>query len=463
MNKLIIFNNLTKRNEIFEPTNPPYVYIYTCGPTVYDHSHLGHARSAIVWDVIVRFLRFIGYKVIWTRNITDIDDKIINKAKEENLHPDKVARIYTYSFHEDMQALQVEWPDFEPRATQYLQQMYDFIETLLKKGVAYQIDNDIYFSVSKFNNYGKLKGQSIEELEKGHERIEPNPKKKHKLDFALWKGIKEPNEYSFKSPWGPGRPGWHLECSSMNYSISGETIDIHGGGDDLIFPHHENEIAQSESYTGKIFAKYWTHNGMIMVDGKKMAKSEGNFITIKDALKISTGNALRLFVLNCHYRMPLNYTSEGIESAQNGINRLQDALEDFEIPGSDYSLPENEYIKEFKSAMMDDFNTSQALVTLFKLTDLINIEKDKKLRTKYQFTLNYLSNVLGLHLKENNINSSIKDIILNYLIDKLISWRIELRQKKEYSNSDKIREILNNSKVEIKDLPDNKYKWQIRL
>ena len=240
MKSLFIFNNLTKKKEKLEPLNPPHITIYTCGPTVYDHSHIGHARSAICWDYIVRFLRSIGYKVTWTRNITDIDDKIINKAKEVNLHPDKIARIYTHSFHEDMLSLGVEWPDFEPHATQYLSQMYDFINELINKGKAYQIDSDVYFSTSSSKNYGQLKGQSIEELEKGFGRIEPNPKKRHKLDFALWKGVKDKNEYGFQSPWGKGRPGWHLECSAMNYSIYGESIDIHGGGDDLIFPHHEN-------------------------------------------------------------------------------------------------------------------------------------------------------------------------------------------------------------------------------
>lgn len=463
MDKLIVFNSLTKKKEVFEPIKPHEISIYTCGPTVYDHSHIGHARSAITWDIIVRTLRFLGYKVTWTRNITDIDDKIINKAKEENLHPDKVSRIYTFSFHEDMQELGVDWPDYEPKATQYLPQMIEFIETLLKKGFAYQIDNDIYFSVSKFKDYGKLKGQSIEELEKGYERIEPNPKKKHKLDFALWKGIKEPNEYGFASKWGRGRPGWHLECSTMNHIMFGKTIDIHSGGDDLIFPHHENEIAQSESYTGTTFARYWLHNGMIMVDGKKMAKSEGNFITIKNALKTTTNNALRLFVLNSHYRMPLNYTTSGITAAQNGVNRLQEALEDFEEPVSTVITPEDKYLNEFKTAMLEDFNSPQALSVLFKLVDAVNTEKDKKIKRELQHKLNYLACILGLNIKEIKINSFIKENIFSCLIDKLASWRTESRERKEYGTSDKIRSILNESKIEIKDLNTNKYKWQIKL
>ncbi len=465
MKNLFVFNNLTKNKEKFEPLNPPSITIYTCGPTVYDHSHIGHARSAISWDFIVRFLRSTGYKVSWTRNITDIDDKIINKAKEVNLHPDKIARIYTHSFHEDMLALGVEWPDFEPHATQYLSQMYDFINELIKKGKAYQIESDVYFSVSASKNYGQLKGQSVEELEKGFERIEPNPKKKHKLDFALWKGIKDKNEYSFQSPWGKGRPGWHLECSAMNYSIYGESIDIHGGGDDLIFPHHENEIAQSESLTGKVFSKYWMHNGMIMVDGKKMAKSEGNFVTIKDALRSVSGNALRLFVLNTHYRMPLNYTNEGVFAAQNGINRLQEALDNYEASnGNMLNIETNEFVKEFNESMADDFNSSQALSVLFKITDLINTEKNKKKKHELQSTLIYLSGVLGLDLQNENLSPNfIRKNILDKLIDNLISWRTESREKKDYASSDKIRDILNNCRIEVKDLPENKYKWQIKL
>ena len=464
MKKIIVYNNLTKRKETLEPKNSPQINIYTCGPTVYDHSHIGHARSAITWDFIVKYLRFAGYKVSWTRNITDIDDKIINKAKEINLHPDKVARIYTYSFHEDMIALGVDWPDYEPRATQYLSQMYDFIQGLISKGSAYQIDNDVYFLITSFKNYGVLKGQQLSELEKGYGRIEPNPKKKHPLDFALWKGVKNENEYSFKSPWGKGRPGWHLECSTMNYSIYGETIDIHGGGDDLIFPHHENEIAQSESLTGKQFVKYWLHNGMIMVNGKKMAKSEDNFITIKDALKKTTGNALRFFVLNSHYRMPLNFTEEGIIAAQNGVNRLFEALSDFEpTNNTENKIPDNEYTNEFTEVMSEDFNSSKALSILFKITDKINTEKDNKIKHDLQKLLFSLGEVLGFNLTKYDPDAHIKERLISEIVDKLILWRTESKSKKDFTSADKIRDILNECKIEVKDLPNNKYKWQIKI
>ena len=462
MKKITIYNSLTRKKEVLEPNNPPYLNIYSCGPTVYDHSHIGHARASITWDFIVRFLRYANYKVIWTRNITDIDDKIINKAKDLNLHPDKVARIYTYSFHEDMNALNIDWPDFEPTATEHIPNMIKFIEELLRNTSAYQIENDIYFSVSSFKNYGQLKGQSIIELEKGFGRIEPNPKKKHPLDFALWKGIKSQDDYGFDSPWGKGRPGWHLECSAMNYSIYQSNLDIHGGGDDLIFPHHENEIAQSESFSKTKFAKYWFHNGMIMVNGKKMAKSEGNFITIKDALKNTTGNAIRFFMLNSHYRMPINYTKDAITAASNGIDRITESLSDYIIDSSNNS-EENEYTKEFISVMSDDFNSPQALAILFKLTDSINKEIDQKRKCKLQTTLNNLSCVLGFNILQNPESSKgMNENTISQIIESLIKWRTECKQKKDFTNGDKIRDILNESNVEIKDLPENKYKWRIK-
>ena len=463
MKKVFIYNTLTRKKEELEPNQPPFLNIYTCGPTVYDHSHIGHARASITWDFIVRFLRYADYKVIWTRNITDIDDKIINKANDLNLHPDKVSRIYSYSFHEDMQALNIDWPDFEPTATQHISNMINFIGELIKNNSAYQIENDIYFSIQSFENYGQLKGQTISELEKGFGRIEPNPKKKHPLDFALWKGIKSENDYGFESPWGKGRPGWHLECSAMNYAIYKTNLDIHGGGDDLAFPHHENEIAQSESFSKTKFAKYWLHNGMILVNGKKMSKSEGNFITIKDALKNTNGNAIRFFMLNSHYRMPVNYTEEGITAAQNGINRIAEALSDFINSTNDIADPKNEYTGEFIKAMSDDFNSPQALAVLFKLTDNINKEIDQKARIKIQSILYNLSCVLGFNLINNSETSkSTNEKTISEIIEKLVSWRVECKLKKDFASGDKIREILTESNIEVKDLPDNKYKWRIK-
>ncbi len=463
MQKIKVYNNLTKKYEELISTNPSQVKIYTCGPTVYDHSHIGHARSSITWDLIVRFLRHLGYEVLWTRNITDIDDKIINKAKELNEHPTKIARTFIRSFYEDMIALNIDWPDFEPRATQYLPEMQDFISDLIKKGAAYQIDSDVYFSVSSFKNYGALKGQSVSELEKGFGRIEPNPKKKHPLDFALWKGIKNKDEYSFESPWGKGRPGWHLECSTMNYVIYGDEIDIHGGGDDLIFPHHENEIAQSESRNKKTFSKYWIHNGMVMVNGKKMAKSEGNFIIIKDALKTTTSNAIRLFVLNSHYKMPLNYTEEAITAAQNGIYRLSESLSDF-FNHKDSSLNiSNEYLLEFNNVMSDDFNSPKALSILFKITDKIYLEKNEKTKQELQNTLFYLSNILGFNLMESTNMDSHTNKAFAKVIDRLIEWRTDCKSKKDFLAADKIRDILNECKIEVKDLSNNQFKWQIKI
>ena len=461
MKKIKAYNSLSKKKEIIEPKNPPHLNIYTCGPTVYDHSHIGHARSAITWDFIIRFLKYMGYKVIWTRNITDIDDKIINKSKELNLHPNKVAGMYTYSFYEDMISLNIDWPDFEPHATQYLNEMHEFIKGLIKKGNAYEINNDVYFLISSYKKYGQLKGQTINELEKGFGRIEPNEKKKHPLDFAMWKAVKEKNEFGFDSPWGKGRPGWHLECSCMCDAIYQTNLDIHGGGEDLIFPHHENEIAQSESLFNTSFANYWFHHGMIMVDGKKMAKSEGNFVIVKDALKNISANALRLFILNTHYRMPLNYTNEAIKAAQNGVYRLQEALIDYKEPAQ--LKPENEWAKEFQEVMSDDFNSPQALSVLFKLADIINTEKNKDKKEELQGTLFFLSNILGFNLQEKPIHDgSIKDRSLARLVDLLILWRNDCKKNKDYKNADKIRQILNNSNIEVQDLSEDKYKWQIK-
>ena len=461
MKKIKAYNSLSKKKEIIEPKNPPHLNIYTCGPTVYDHSHIGHARSAITWDFIIRFLKYMGYKVIWTRNITDIDDKIINKSKELNLHPNKVAGMYTYSFYEDMISLNIDWPDFEPHATQYLNEMHEFIKDLIKKGHAYEINNDVYFLISSYKKYGQLKGQTISELEKGFGRIELNEKKKHPLDFAMWKAVKEKNEFGFDSPWGKGRPGWHLECSCMCDAIYQTNLDIHGGGEDLIFPHHENEIAQSESLFNTSFANYWFHHGMIMVDGKKMAKSEGNFVIVKDALKNISANALRLFILNTHYRMPLNYTNEAIKAAQNGVYRLQEALIDYKEPAQ--LKPENEWAKEFQEVMSDDFNSPQALSVLFKLADIINTEKNKDKKEELQGTLFFLSNILGFNLQEKPIHDgSIKDRSLARLVDLLILWRNDCKKNKDYKNADKIRQILNNSNIEVQDLSEDKYKWQIK-
>lgn len=465
MKKIHVFNNLTKSKEELTPNTEGVINIYTCGPTVYDHSHIGHARSAITWDYIVRFLRSIGYSVNWTRNITDIDDKILKRAEELKINPEKVARIYTHSFHEDMKVLNIEWPDYEPQATQYLQQMYFFIDELIKKGNAYTADGDVYFSVQSFKDYGKLKGQNIEELEKGFGRIEPNEKKKHNLDFALWKGLKNKNEYGFNSPWGRGRPGWHLECSAMNHSIYNTNLDIHGGGDDLIFPHHENEIAQSEALCNKTFAKYWLHNGMIMVNGKKMSKSEGNFLTIKDALNRTSSEAIRFFVLNSHYKMPLNYTEEALISAQNGVMRLKESLDGIETE----KLKENnittvtEFIDEFNDSMCDDFNSPKGLAILFKVTDFINKEKEKKKKTELQATLLKISDVLGFSFIKKEISNSIVDSSLNTLVESLIEWRTSCKINKNYEGADRIRDILIKSNIDIRDSQSELTKWKIKI
>ncbi|TWW09044.1 hypothetical protein E3A20_18280 [Planctomyces bekefii] len=301
------YNNLTRELEEFKPINPDRVFVYSCGPTVYDVSHIGHARSCLVWDILYRYLKFKKFNIKWIRNITNIDDKIVARAKQLGISADKLSRIYTFEFWQDLARLNISWPDYEPRATDYLNQMFEFIQDLLDQGSAYAIDGDVYFRVTKHKNYGQLKGLTLDQLQEGLSRIDSNSKKESQLDFALWKNFPNEPEFSFSSPWGSGRPGWHLECSTMIKSIleengAGETLDIHAGGDDLIHPHHENECAQSETLSGKPLAKYWMHNGMVMVNGSKMSKSEGNFFTIRELLDIYNPNTIRYFCLGTHYK-----------------------------------------------------------------------------------------------------------------------------------------------------------------
>ena len=461
MKKISLYNTLTKKIESYNNLGRETINIYSCGPTVYDNSHIGHARSAITWDFIVRFLRFLDYNVSWTRNITDVDDKIINRAKELNIRPNELARIFTLSFHKDMLELNVDEPNHEPKATEYIKCMQDFIKELIEKGHGYIIENDVYYSATTYKKYGHLKGQTIQELEKGFSRIEPNPKKKHPLDFALWKGIKEKDEFGYESIWGKGRPGWHIECSSMCRYLYEDNLDIHCGGDDLIFPHHENEIAQSESII-KNFARYWLHNGMIMINGKKMAKSEGNYITIKEALKEYSGNAIRFFMLSSHYRMPINYTTEALRGAENAVNRLIQSIEDYNPSIKNNNLKTNKnYIEEFTGVMNDDFNSPKALSILFNIVDKINIEKSRDMKSEYQNTLVYLSNVLGFNIYQTN-NIGLQDDILTKIINKLISWRAECKSQKDFKNADKIRDILSENNIEIKDISNSQFKWKIR-
>ena len=410
-----VFNNLTHKLEEFEPINSNIVTFYSCGPTVYDDSHIGHARSAITWDLLARYLRFKNYQVTWIRNITNVDDKIINRAKELDILADTLSRKYTYEFWDDMVSLNVSWPDHEPRATDYIPEMIKFIEGLIAQGSAYAVDGDVYFSVNKYTQYGQLKRQSIDALKEGNSRLDPNSKKKDQLDFALWKAF--PNEplSSFSSPWGLGRPGWHIECSTMIETILKEkfavsTLDIHAGGDDLIFPHHENECAQSECFTGKPLAKYWLHNGMVMINGTKMSKSLNNYMTIKSVLTKFKPNTVRFFCLQTHYKKQINFTNTALQAAESGFDKLFNAIAE-ELKGIKFDSFAQVQLDEIQRASLDqalinrfteildnDLATPQALALLFE-----NLDQKP--------TVIYLLSILGFDLRSNTKENSLKSLM----------------------------------------------------
>lgn len=475
------YNNLTRQIEEFHPLKPSEVTIYSCGPTVYDVSHIGHARSSVSWDILYRYLNYKGYQVKWSRNITNVDDKIINRAKELGVKPDQLSRKYTYEFWADMTALNVAWPTYEPRATDYIQEMIKFIEGLIDKDFAYEVNGDVYFRVHKHEQYGQLKGLPLEELRKGVARVDENTDKEDKLDFALWKSFPgEHDDHVFDSPWSKGRPGWHLECSTMIRSLLGETIDIHAGGDDLIFPHHENECAQSECLTGEPLAKYWMHNGMIMIEGKKMSKSENNFLTIKDILGDFKSNSIRYFILTTHYKKQLNYTHEAVKAAETGFENLYKALSEslgdklsedvfgskdvvvgagmggaassenlFEVHGLDRDL-----VAKFEEAMDDDLNTCKALALLFEARS----EKSKAL------TIKYLLEILGfdlIHHASSNSSDAAYEIAMQAAMELVIEERTKARASKDFATSDKIRDKLAAANVVIKDYKDKPSEWQV--
>jgi cysteinyl-tRNA synthetase len=381
-----IHNTVSQRKEVLEPLVPGEIRMYACGPTVYDRAHIGHARAALTFDVIWRYLEYRGYKVIYVRNYTDVDDKIIHRAASLGQSWDSLAEEQIEAYRQDMRALGLRTPTEEPRATRHIQEMIGMIQSLIMKRVAYPVDGDVYFEVRRFPDYGKLSHRDLEELRVGA-RIEVDPRKRDPLDFALWKASK-PGEPSWDSPWGAGRPGWHIECSAMSMKYLGETFDIHGGGGDLIFPHHENEIAQSECATGKPFARYWVHNGFVNIQAEKMSKSLGNVLTVRDLLSHHTPDALKIFLLGTHYRAPLDFSEEAITGAGRAEERFLKALEKAEIdrlqqvgsPDHDPSGVDCLFVRkireaeqEFVEAMDDDFNTPRALAVLFNLTRDINV------------------------------------------------------------------------------------------
>lgn len=482
MKELHIYNTLTRKKEKFFPLTSGYVGLYVCGPTVYDHSHIGHAKSYISFDIIVRYLRYLGYKVRYVQNITDVghllgdsqegEDRVARQARLENLEPMEIAELYTRSYFEDMDALGLLRPDISPRASGHILEQIEMIKKLLQKGLAYEIEGNVYFDVHKFRHYGKLSGRKIEELEAGA-RVEVKEEKRHPADFALWKVAGKGHLMQWPSPWGMGYPGWHIECSCMSTKYLGETFDIHGGGLENVFPHHECEIAQSEGAFDKPFARYWIHNNMVTVDGVKMGKSLNNFITIKDALKKYPALAIRYFILTSHYRSALDFSNEALLAAEKGMKKIQttyqrinQGIRDSTEHAMEQSLPIGEFKESFQNAMNDDFNTPQAIAAVFNLLSEVNRRFDdlnqlpsKRQLLEVQDVLNNTAgNVLGILSTQSEDERDLKEKFEN-VMDIVLDLRSQFRSEKNFKLSDKIREQLENHGITIKDSAEGST-WQ---
>lgn len=466
---LQIYNSLTNKKEEFKPIEPGKIRMYVCGMTVYDLCHLGHARVLVVFDAVTRYLRYRGYDVTYVRNITDIDDKIINRANENNEDFSELTARFIQAMHEDAAQLGVLPPDEEPRATTSMQQIIDMVQALVNKGYAYTakteeggnaVQGDVYYDVSAFADYGKLSGKKLEDLRAG-ERVAVDEDKDDPLDFVLWKAAK-PGEPSWDSPWGKGRPGWHIECSAMSTCCLGNHFDIHGGGQDLQFPHHENEIAQSEAATGEPFVNLWMHNGFVRINDEKMSKSLNNFFTVREILKLYKGEEIRYFVLASHYRSPLNYSDTLLDSARTALSRLYNTLRGLDVP-ADYD--ENDpAIEKFNEAMDDDFNTPEALAILFDLAGQVNRLRHQQQSTALQkaAVLKKLANVIGLleanpeeylHAGAGEGADDAADI------EAMIEARKVARENKNWAEADRIRDELDAMGIVLED-KDGKTIWR---
>lgn len=448
---LKIYNSLSKEKETFTPIKSGEISFYVCGNTVYDYCHLGHARTMVAFDVIVRHLRFIGYQVNHIRNITDIDDKIINRANENGESIDELTDRMIEAQREDEKALNLMPPDHEPRATNNIDEIIKLITVLIDKEHAYVAENgDVFFEVSSFKSYGKLSNKDLSGQQSGA-RIDIVKEKRAPLDFVLWKKAK-PNEPSWTSPWGAGRPGWHIECSAMSMAALGNHFDIHAGGADLLFPHHENEIAQSESATGETFANYWMHTGFLQVDKEKMSKSLGNFFTIKEILNDWSAEVVRYFLISSHYRSQLNYSTETLNNAHEALKRLYQTLKESDLNNDVVIEKDNPWLKRYHDAMNDDFNTPQALSVLFDLSREINRLSEPDDKAYYAAILKQLGNQLGiLYNNPNDFLMSGVSSIDKDSIDKMIEERNQARQDKDWSKADTIRDKLDAMGIEILD------------
>lgn len=479
-----LYNTLTRRKEAFQPIQDGKVGIYACGITVYDFCHVGHARSSVVFDVITRYLRYRGYEVIFVKNYTDVDDKIIQKSHEAGVGFADISERYIREHDEDMDRLGVVRPSFAPRATEHIRGMISMIRRLMDKGLAYEVEGDVYYAVGNFAGYGKLSGRDLDEMTAGA-RVEVNDKKRNPLDFALWKASKE-GEPWWESPWGNGRPGWHIECSVMSQYFLGETFDIHGGGEDLIFPHHENEIAQSEGSTGKPLARYWVHNGFVRINSEKMSKSLDNFFTIRDVLKVCHPEVLRLFLLQSHYRSPVDFSDEALAEARTGMDRFYSTLrrikdlltsppEGAAAAPSGLSAKNRELHKklsslpaQFVEAMDDDFNTARALGHMFEAVRLMNgFMTDRAfarspetiliMQTAWDILID-LGSVLGLfctdphaYFRQDRDREAAKRGLDLAEIETLIAARQAARAARNWQKADEIRDVLAVKKITLED------------
>lgn len=477
---ITIYNTLKRKKERFEPAQPGHVRMYVCGPTVYDSCHIGHARSVVVFDVIVRFLRSQGYEVTYIRNFTDIDDKIISRAKQLDVSPQALAEKYIHEFHRDMDALNVERATVEPKATDHVAQIISVIEKLIEKGIAYAVDGDVFYAVEMFEGYGRLSGRRLADMEAGA-RVAVDGRKRNPFDFALWKSAK-PGEPTWESPWGGGRPGWHIECSAMSMEYLGETFDIHGGGKDLIFPHHENEIAQSEAACGRPFVKFWIHNGFVNIDHEKMSKSLGNFLLLSDILADYHPETVRLFLLSNHYRSPIDYTGEAMKNAQLGLDKIYAVLDRLKktirLEETVTDRPGKGDWLRFREAMENDFNTALGIGILFEAVRRLNRMLDEHPapengRIKQQMLdahsdILKIGNVLGILIdpsktyfeKRRSDNLAAKQIDSDE-IENLIQQRDAARKQKDWQRADEIRKSLDEMGIILEDRPSGTV-WKAR-
>jgi cysteinyl-tRNA synthetase len=483
-----IYNTRTGDKTELKPLEDNHVKMYVCGITAYDYCHIGHARSALAFDMIYRYLLYRGYRVTYIRNFTDIDDKIINRAKEQGMSTEELSERFIRMFHDDMEQLGVAEPTVEPKATEHVQEIIDMIQGLIDKGMAYQVDGDVYYAVEKFADYGMLSRRSLDDMQAGA-RIEVNEQKKNPMDFALWKSSK-PGEPTWDSPWGPGRPGWHIECSAMSKKYLGDSFDIHGGGKDLIFPHHENEIAQSMGATGSPFVNIWVHHGFVTIRDEKMSKSLGNFLTIRDVLQQFSPEGLRLFVFSTHYRSPLNYSETAIQDAEAGLERLYECLAEIarlpengtedkaSVIGKKDGAKLDDLEDRFRKVMDNDFNTAQAIGQIFDAVKIINKiiralsgkpnQRDIDMLRRTGATIQEIAGVMGLlvedpveHTRKVQENLLQKIDLDTETIEKMINERSVARQEKDWVRSDTIRDDLLARGIELKDGPEGTT-WRVK-